>query len=147
MLAVSGGCLMCGVDSQLVHAVHVVQAGSAQQAARDAWAPMHCTAGSLGARSPLRISGHVCQPCGAALERVGSIGPSAMEHAVVSHLRPDLAGQLPYGVIELSGIVGWGALVVQAHHHGTAPPAPNERPWDHLAGMDRLSEQLTAALG
>ncbi len=68
-----------------------------------------------------------------------------MEHSVVSHLQPNLVGRLNGGV-ELDGITGWAAGVVEAHRRGTAPLAPNPSPWAHLGSLDRVSEQLSAAL-
>lgn len=142
IVPVPNGCLLCGVSNQVVPAVRIAQAGSAQQAARDVWIARRCTGQSIGAPGPQRLAGHVCLACDAALERAGAMGPTALERAVVTYLQPGLAGQLPYGVLELTGVVGWAALVVQAHQPGSAPPATNEAPWAHLGSLDRLTEQL-----
>ena len=39
--------------------------------------------------------------------------PSALEHALVKTIKPDLVGRMPYGQTRLRGVVGWGALTVE----------------------------------
>jgi hypothetical protein len=102
-----------------------------------------------GQRSPQQLSGYLCRVCAEAVSSVHSMGPSALERAVVTALAPQGVGKLGYGQHSIDGLVGWAALVARAQQ-GDPPsqpaPRPNIRPWEHLGDLDALSEQLGMAL-
>jgi hypothetical protein len=64
-------------------------------AARHLWALRRTTTKALGGKpSPVLIVGHLCQVCDEAVTHVGSVGPSSLERALVTHLVPKLVGKL-----------------------------------------------------
>jgi len=60
------------------------------------------------------VSGYLCQICAEAVAHVGSIGPSALEWALVAHLAPEGIGKLDYGQLRVHGLIGWGGLASRA---------------------------------
>jgi hypothetical protein len=150
VIPVENACLFCGLGHQLVPAVEVAQLGRLG-AARQLWTPLRCSATSLGEQSSLELSGHLCRVCADAADHVHSIGPSALERSLTSHLRPDLVPKLDgWNQVTMSGLVGWAALVARAQQgssSGQPAPKANARAWEHLGDLDALSEQLGAALG
>jgi hypothetical protein len=77
------------------------------------------------------------------------VGPTALERALVTSLAPEGVGKLPYGRHSVDGLIGWGALVARARQQNpSAPdPAPNSRPWEHLADISEMPDELRVALG
>jgi hypothetical protein len=139
LLAIDGGCMICGVGHQLVSAALVAQQGR-ERVAHDVWTPQRATTEQLGGRpSPQQLSGHLCRVCDAACSSAGSMGPSALERALVAHLEPGLLGMLLYGQLRIPGLVGWAAEVERG--------APNQQPFAHLGDISELTDQLRSALG
>jgi len=65
----------------------------------------------------------------------GSIGPTAMERALLAHLG---AGRRSPAAVDLVGLVAWCAL--------TPPPSePNALPWAHLGWLAALADELRTA--
>ena len=60
----------------------------------------------------------------------GSVGPTALERALVAALAPDGVGKLDYGHFAMDGVIGWSVLVAQARRTDPAEPdpQPNARP-------------------
>ena len=134
------------VRSPRVAAIEVAREGR-DQIARDLWTPR---------RTPIS-SGYLCQICAEAVAHVGSIGPSALERALVAHLAPEGIGKLDYGQLRVDDLIGWGGLASRARLAQLAHPAggidvcvpvpgPNTRPWEHLPDLTALSEQLRRRL-
>jgi hypothetical protein len=82
-----------------------------------------------------------------AVEHAHSMGPTALERALVAALAPQGIGELPYGQHTVNGLIGWAVLRVEAQRRGTESPKPNSSPWQHLGDLTELSEQLSSALG
>ena len=145
---VPGGCMLCGYRGPVVPAAEIAMTGR-QQAAAAYWTPLGLVpTEALGRRrSPETMSGHVCPDCAEAIDCVGSIGPDALERALVVALAPQGLGKLGWGQLKVNGLIGWGAVCAQALLQD--PPVqvpPNARPWQHLPDLDALSEQLSVAL-
>ena len=129
------GCLVCGVASVRVTALEVARAGGREAAALGVWTGMRALPQALGGRpGPEPLSGDLCPACAAAVQAVGSVGPSAMERSLTAHLRAtgreQEGSRLRSG--EVSGLVTWGALVDAAQRRGQPAPEANSRPWDHV---------------
>ena len=91
------------------------------------------------------VSGYLCQICAEAVAHVGSIGPSALEWALVAHLAPEGIGKLDYGQLRVHGLIGWGGLASRARLADPANPfgtavEPNSRPFGHLPDLAALRE-------
>jgi hypothetical protein len=141
-LVTPAACLFCGIGQQSVPAVEVEQAGGRIAAAQQVWTRHTITPGQMGgALSPEALVGHLCRVCAAAVRHVGSIGPDALERALVAHLAPQQIGMLGYDNLRVPGLVGWAVLAV------TRQAPPNTRPWEHLRDLAAVSEQLGAMLG
>jgi hypothetical protein len=58
-------------------------------------------------------------------------------------------GKLGYGQRSINGVVGWAVLVARAwQQNPSAPdPAPNSRPWEHMADISEMPDELRVALG
>lgn len=124
-------CLMCGVGSVTVPADVVVRLGGAREAANALWSPVETARTSLGGRGGLeRVSGNLCRPCFSAAESEGAIGISALERALISHLRATgrerEASMLRQGTI--LGLKGWAII----------GSPPNLVPWEHV-GLSSVS--------
>jgi hypothetical protein len=112
-------------------------------AARQVWTPASWSVESLGGPSaPEPVTGHLCKLCARAVDEAGSQGPSALEMSLVAFLAPQATGLLHLGTMEMSGVVGWGGLVVDARHRAKAPPPPNRLRWGHVEDLDRLGGRL-----
>lgn len=147
-LCVPGGCLMCGVGAEALPALAVLRAGGRAQAALDVWTRRVVTVNSLGgSRSLMSVVGHLCRGCASAADRVGAMGPSALQLALVHHLGADLAARIQPGDQLLRGLRGWGALVAEAHRRGMQPPLPSPKRWAHVAAPDELAAGLRTELG
>lgn len=116
------GCLLCGVGA--VRAM--------RSRADDAWGVLEVAPRLLGGRGGELLLGVVCPGCEAAIQHVGTIGPAALETALLRSI-----GWTPRGLArpELR-VVGWGALP-----DGTPP---NARPWAHL-DVETLRAELKAS--
>lgn len=84
---VPGGCLLCGVDAVTLPAAPVAVLGGREEAQREVWRPLSALPSSLGGIGPDRLGGSVCPPCADALNWVRSVGPSALERALIEYLR------------------------------------------------------------
>ena len=119
--------------------------------ARDIWKPLRTRASQLGAQSSVEVSGFVCRICSGAVSHVGSVGPSALERCLVSHLCPDLLGKLDgWNQITMSGLVGFGALAARARQgDAPGPPAPGQNvvAWEHLGDLGAVRKPLRQGLG
>jgi hypothetical protein len=101
--------LICGLSVQTMPAIEVEQLGR-PAAARKLWKLTRTSTKALGGRpSPVMLVGHLCQVCDEAVTKTGSIGPSALERALVAHLTPSGLGKLGYDLLQISGVMGWGA--------------------------------------
>lgn len=138
---VNGACLLCGVASVLVPAARVVRLGGLTATARTIWRPLTTGPGNLGGRAaPAPVAGHICPQCTEALASVGAVGPTALERALLDHLHATgrdnaadrLRGALSGMVGTVPGLVGWGALAVDALRRGEPVPEANGAPWAHL---------------
>lgn len=118
---IGGGCMLCGVET--VRALPAEAAGL--------WTPATADPSAIGGRrSPERLAGYLCPTCERARTEVGGIGPTAMERSIMLHFdvrRRSLTAR------ELVGLVGWLA---------TGYDEPNERPWQHIADIEALAEEL-----
>ena len=141
---------MCGVAAQLVSAATVAREGR-EQITRDLWVAKRVSTEQLGGRrSVQRLSGYLCRICADAAAHVGSMGPSALERALVAHLAPRGLPRLGYGNLIVDGLVGWGALSARAQQRSSPSqpaPKPNTSPWQHLGDLEALSTQLGRRLG
>jgi hypothetical protein len=81
------------------------------------------------------------------VDRVGSIGPTALERSLVEHLGAGLASQVRPGDELLSGLRGWSGLVAEAHRRGKPLPAPSRSRWAHVADPKGLAADLRRELG
>jgi hypothetical protein len=140
LLLIEDGCLFCGIATQVVSAVEVAQEGHQNVASR-VWVPRRIGSTQLGLPSPATLSGFLCQVCNEAVEHVHSIGPTALERALVTVLAPEKLGTLGWGNTRVSGLVGWGALFVRARQQ-QPDPEPNARPWRHLGDLAAITRQL-----
>lgn len=129
--AVGEGCLLCGVDGVSMPAGQVQRHGGREVATIAVWRNLTAPTEALGGpSSPESITGQVCPPCSAALDSVGSVGPSALERALVAHLsrsgRTADAERVQAAISGggLVGLVGWAGL--------PAPRVANREPWAHL---------------
>ncbi len=122
-------CLLCGVGGVVMPAGQVARLGGRGRAQREVWRELTAPSDALGGRpSPDPIVGQACPPCYDALDSVGSVGPSALERALVEHLRA--SGRTNEAVkVEaaisgggLVGLVGWAVTEWE----------PNGEPWGHL---------------
>ena len=96
---------------------------------------------SLGGQiSPKILIGHLCQTCDDAVAHTGSLGPSAMERALIMALVPEGVGKLAYDNFSMNGLVGWGVL------SATSQASPNAEPWKHLGDLEELRRRLTPQL-
>jgi hypothetical protein len=148
-IPIERGCLFCGVSHKMVPAVVVAREGL-QSVARDLWTPKRTGTQRLGGQpSPQQLSGHLCRVCADAVEHVHSVGPSALERALVVALVPEKLGRLSWGNLRVDGLIGWAVLVTRARQQNPpAPdPAPNSRSWEHLADISEMSDELRTALG
>lgn len=122
------GCLMCGVGAVTMPATRVVIYGGEEHAQAAVWEPHTISLRTLGGPSTGRTAGHLCPPCEAAVEAVGSIGVAAMARALTTHLRESgraEAGSLLDGAArrdELTGLAG----------HAAVERAPSRTPWEHV---------------
>lgn len=150
LIIIESGCLICGIATQTMPAAEVAQLGR-MTAARQIWKPKRVGATQLGAQSSVEVSGYLCKVCANAVDHVHSIGPSALERSLTSHLCPDLVGKLDgWNQVTMSGLIGYGALVAR-DHRGDPPtrsaPKGNTSAWEHLPGdLDELRRQLRARL-
>lgn len=124
-IAAPGGCLFCGVAAVEVPAVQVARSGGREQAARGVWTSRRVSISSLGRWGPEYVVGFTCPACSAAIETVGSVGPTSLERALMTYADPASGGRVPNGD-QLAGLVGWGALV--AHARQRTPSEPGPRP-------------------
>lgn len=139
---VPGGCLMCGLSVVAVPALVVARAGGREIASRQAWTLHMVPTETLGGRrSPIPLAGHLCPDCDAAAVYVGALGPSALERSLTHFL--GLGGTWMEGADALTGLVGWGALVADAHRRTTEPPAPNPTRWAHVSNLDMIARDLS----
>lgn len=132
--AVTSGCLVCGVGQVTVPIT-----------AKNPWT-LRPTVNprQLGGRAtPWRMRGYTCPACTAALVRTGSVGPSAMERALVVALGAERSWR-PDAMID--GVVAWGGMVGNAIKAGKPIPAPNTVPWEHLGDLDVLRNQIEHGL-
>jgi hypothetical protein len=86
------------------------------------------------------------------MAHVGSIGPAALERALVAHLAPKGIGKLELRSAQVDGLIGWGGLAARARLDDPANPLgraveSNSRPWQHLPDLATLSEALRRRLG
>ena len=142
LVLIEAGCLICGVDHQLVPAAEVAQQGRLG-VARQIWKSLRAYASQLGAQSPVELSGFVCRVCADAVEQTHAVGlgPSALERCLVVYLMPEGVPKLAGGnLLTLSGLEGWGVLAARSQ----APP--NSAPWEHLGDLSDLRKQLKARL-
>jgi hypothetical protein len=120
------GCLLCGIGS-----VQVVPSR-----AHEAWTWRRVRPSVLGGKAgPEPVDGYLCPACVRAVVAVGSIGPTAMERALLAHLG---VGQRSLSATELVGLVAWCAVTPR-------PSEPNARPWEHVAGLAALADELRTA--
>jgi hypothetical protein len=132
---VGSACLLCGVGSVILPAATVLSLGGRKAAARSVWRPLLSTPASLGGPgSAERIAGHTCPDCTDALDAEGAVGPSAMERALVAHLRAtgreDEATVL--ASVDVDGLAGWGAVAYLARRRGEASLSANRLAWEHV---------------
>jgi|GEM_PF-6409857 len=146
---VTGGCLYCGVGSVTRSALAVLRLGGAEEAARSVWTLRQVSPSALGARrgGPSRVVGYLCPDCDDAAIAEGSASSAgALERALSAALgvsRYTVAGD----ELQVVGLQGWGALVVDAlRRHRPAPP-PNAEPWAHISKTDREGLALGWRLG
>ncbi|WP_062465591.1 hypothetical protein [Demequina maris] len=117
----SGGCMLCGIAS-----VEALPSRAAH-----AWTPATANPSPLGGRpSNKRLSGHLCPTCATACDTVGSIGPTAMERALMAALGVRRKSLTP---TELVGLKAW-AVMPEA--------SPNRRPWGHIEHVEALRTVL-----
>lgn len=133
-IPVSTGCLLCGVATLTVPASDVARAGGIEHARRRAWRPIAAQLDALGGWiRPQPVTGHLCQPCAEIVERLGSIGATAMEQSLAARLdaqgRTRDAAKVRNG--QTTGLLGWAVLALRGE-------APNAEPWDHIGdiGLD-----------
>ncbi len=141
------GCLVCGVSAVAMSAQQVHRLGGRDAASASVWQRLSTTAAALGASGPESVAGFACRECSDAIDEEGAVGPSAIERALVQHLAPDLAGKLGYGLPQLDGAVGHGALVVKALKTGRPLPEPGQRRWSHIGDQAALADSIRSALG
>jgi hypothetical protein len=151
LIIIQAGCLICGVATQTMPAVEVAQHGR-MTVAREIWRPLRTHATQLGGgQSALELSGYLCKVCAGAVDHVHSIGPSALERSLTSHLCPDLVGKLDgWNQVTMSGLVGWAALVARAQQgssSGPPAPKPNAVAFEHVGDLSEVRKQLRARLG
>lgn len=120
-----GGCLFCGVGS--------VEARPSR--ADEAWHRASALPSALGGQGPERLTGYLCPACERSVVAVGSIGPTAMERALLAHLG---VGRRSPAAVNLAGLAAWCTL--------TPPPSePNPTPWAHIGGLAALADELRTA--
>ena len=134
-VVVGGACLLCGTASVTLPAATVLALGGRQTAKHSVWQPLTTTPGSLGGpASPDRIAGYACPDCADALESEGAVGPSAMERALIAHLRSsgrdDDAMKLLS--VNVEHLAGWGAIAYAARRRGEPAPAADRVGWSHI---------------
>ena len=76
-----------------------------------------------------------------AVEYAHSMGPTALERALVAALAPQGIGKLAYGQLAVNGLIGGGVLAA------THQAPPTARPFEHLGDLAGISSQLGAMLG
>jgi hypothetical protein len=131
----------------MVPAVLVAQQGL-QNVARDLWTPKRAGTKQLGGElSPNQLTGYLCRTCSDAVDHVHAMGPTALERALVTSIAPSGVGKLDFGNFSMPGLIGFGAVVAEAHRRGESPPSPGIKPWQHLGDVDALSERLSVTLG
>lgn len=111
------GCLMCGI-------------GAVVSGTRDVWAVAAPTPSALGGHGAERVRGYLCPLCADAVREAESIGPTAMERALLTHLQVR-SGRM--SALELVGLRGWAI---------TGRRQPNPTPWAHVAGLADLADEL-----
>lgn len=127
---VTAGCLMCGVAAVEMSAGKVARLGGIEQARAEVWRPTTASVDSLGGqRSPVRFVGHLCPLCTDAFEWCGAMGASAMERSIVAHIAATGRHDPERG---FGGVVGYGALVADAHRRSLRIPTSGKEPWSHL---------------
>lgn len=136
----ASGCVMCGVGAVALPAAEVAALGGVASASVAAWRSTVTSSAALGGPpAPGRLSGPVCPSCAVALAETGSVGLPAMAAALSTHLdrtgHPEAARMLraadPSAL--LGGVIGWAAWRAQRVRRGQPAPAPNARPWQHVA--------------
>lgn len=130
-------CPFCGVASVEVPAVRVVTLGGLAETEARTWEPVSAPRRAFGGSDSGTLSGYLCPPCTAALVKVGSVGPSTLEHAYVAHLRRigrtraarDLTTTLELGG-DIQGLRSWAVSSVP----------PGSTPWEHVALSPDLAQ-------
>ena len=141
VIPIDGGCMFCGISTQSMPAREVVRHGGIEAAAKKVWGRRtNVKSDSLGGRrSPMTFAGHLCTHCLTALNRVGAIGPTARERAIIEHLGLTHRWGADYS---LNDSMAWGGLVASAKIAGSNPPAANTSPWAHLGNLSELGATL-----
>lgn len=114
------GCLFCGIGSVTAPPSH----------SPEVWHRCSALPSALGGQGAERLAGYLCPTCWSAVEEVGSMGPSAMERALLMHLG---VGRT-LAPVALVALVAWGVQ--------RAPQAANRRPWEHVPNLAALADEL-----
>lgn len=125
-------CLFCGAGHVERSAADVSAMDGLANAQRELWTAVGADSHALGGpSSPQPLTGYTCPPCSEAVERVGSVGQTAMERAMVAYLRSVDRGHdadvVARGDVR---VVAWGALAWSARRRNVTFGA-NTSPWDH----------------
>ncbi|MGO1544388.1 MAG: hypothetical protein ACTHXA_08615 [Gulosibacter sp.] len=116
------GCLLCGVSTQLATAA----------TASTVWARLSISPDRVGGeRGAKRVNGVVCRICDRAIDKAGSVGPSAMEESLAAHLEIREWAYLDRP--ELHGVQSWAA---------TGRTKPNDIPWSHLGDLKHVASLM-----
>ncbi len=130
-------CLMCGVGSVKVPAGRVARLGGPKNAAQAMWRKVVVSPHSLRASGGGTIDGFVCPACAKAIDKAGgSIGPTALELALITAIDADLLADPRVKANRdglVGGIVGWAALRTKT---------PNDHPWQHMGDTQALRARL-----
>ena len=133
---IAGACAFCGVGSVTLTAQEVTFLGGRAAAREAAWHPLLVDSTALGGpRSPGLISGYTCPACTRAINSVGSVGPTAVERALIAYLktvdRADDAERLA-SMLPLESVPTWGGLALAAWRRRDHCRPVNSTPWAHL---------------
>jgi hypothetical protein len=60
---------------------------------------------------------------------------------------PQGLGKLGFGKLRVDGLIGWGAVWIEAQRRGEPLPKSNSHPWLHLGDLAEIRDQLARRLG
>ncbi len=138
VVGVGLGCLFCGLAAVEWSAARVEAEGGLRAARLSAWTPRTVGGSSLGWRGTPMAAGWLCPECSAAVEAVGSVGPTSVERAWRTATGQTVDGYAQSRMDDgdrTAGLVPWGRGVLRALHRGKPVPPPNEVPWAHVEGV------------